>query len=57
MMFLDSLFIGESTLKISEIFSTGWTGWEPIQHVLHVQPYFIKALSFFDRFSPIRAQN
>ena len=32
--FLDSLFFKESAGKVSEFFSIGWTGWEPVQQVL-----------------------
>ena len=39
-IFLNSLLFGESVVKISELFSTGWTGWEPIQQPLHDQPRF-----------------
>ena len=33
--FLDSLFIEESYVKVSEFLSIGWTNWEPVQQVLH----------------------
>ena len=56
-LLLDSLFFEESSVKISEFFSIGWTGWEPVQQVLHVQPCFINALPCFDRFSLIQARN
>ena len=54
LLFLDSIFFRESTIKISEFFSTGWTGWEPVKQVLHVQPYFINALPSFDDSFPYR---
>ena len=57
LLFMAFLFFGESIVKISGFFSTGWTGWEPVQQVLYVQPYFINALPYFDWFSLIRAWN
>ena len=54
LLFLDSIFFKESTIKISEFFSTDWTSWEPVEQVLHVQPCFINALPSFDHSSPYR---
>ena len=56
-LFLDSLVFEKYYVKISEFLSTGWTGWEPVQPVLHDQPYFINTLPCFCRFSLIRAWN
>ena len=55
--FLDSLFFKESSGKVLDFFSIGWTGWEPVQQVAWWQPCFINALHCFDRFSLIWARN
>ena len=46
-LLLDYLFFEESSIKISEFLSTGWTDWEPVQAVLHDQPCFSMFWSLF----------